>query len=294
VTTAPDVVVVGAAARDIDERDPRGWRLGGGVTYGSLALARLGLRTGAVIGLDPLARDATELELLRDSGVEVRPADLASGPVFHNMERPTGRLQICHSASDPLPVTSVPDAWRGSGAWLLAPVAAELPDAWSDAPGPGACVAFGWQGMLRRLVPGQAVERLAPGPSALLRRATILGMSRYDVPRSQGVRDLIAWLPPRSEILMTAGPRGGILIRIERGTIASMTAYPASPAGEEVDPTGAGDVALAGFLAGRITHRQPGRALRLATLAAAALVEGPGLDSVPTLTAIRARVGTSR
>jgi hypothetical protein len=28
----PDVVVVGSAARDIDPTDPRGWRLGGGVT----------------------------------------------------------------------------------------------------------------------------------------------------------------------------------------------------------------------------------------------------------------------
>ena len=28
----PDVVVVGAAARDIDETDPRGWRLGGAVS----------------------------------------------------------------------------------------------------------------------------------------------------------------------------------------------------------------------------------------------------------------------
>jgi sugar/nucleoside kinase (ribokinase family) len=283
------VVVVGAAARDVDEGDPRGWRLGGGVTYGSLALARLGLRTGAVIGLDPLAREATELDLLRDSGVAVQVAALGSGPVFHNMERPSGRLQICHSASDPVPVGAVPDAWRGAGAWLLAPVAAELRDDWASAPGPDACVAFGWQGMLRKLVPGQAVERLPPGPSALLRRATILGMSRHDVPRAQPLRDVVAWLPPRSEVLLTAGPRGGVLIRIGQGAIASMTAYPAAPAREEIDPTGAGDVALAGYLAGRIAGERPGPALRLAALAAAALVERPGLDSVPHLAQIRAR-----
>ena len=64
----PDVVVVGAAARDITPDDPRGWRLGGGVTYGALALARLGVRIGVVIGLDPLARDAHELALIEQIG----------------------------------------------------------------------------------------------------------------------------------------------------------------------------------------------------------------------------------
>ena len=38
---APDVVVVGAAARDIAPDDPRGWRLGGGVSYSALTTARL-------------------------------------------------------------------------------------------------------------------------------------------------------------------------------------------------------------------------------------------------------------
>ena len=50
--------MVGAAARDVDEADPRGWRLGGGVTYGALACARLGIRTAALVGVDPFAADA--------------------------------------------------------------------------------------------------------------------------------------------------------------------------------------------------------------------------------------------
>ncbi len=40
----PDVVIVGSATRDLSDEDPRGWMLGGGVTFGALALARLGLR----------------------------------------------------------------------------------------------------------------------------------------------------------------------------------------------------------------------------------------------------------
>lgn len=40
---SPVVLVVGAASRDVVDDDPRGWRLGGAVTFTSLALARLGL-----------------------------------------------------------------------------------------------------------------------------------------------------------------------------------------------------------------------------------------------------------
>ncbi len=145
----PGVVVVGAAARDIDASDPRGWRLGGGVTYGALACARMGLRTGALIGLDPEAHDAHELGLLEEAGVDVRRVPLARGPVFHNVELPGGRVQTCLSTSDPVPVEALPGSWRGACSWLLAPVASEVPDAWADVPTDDAVVLFGWQGVLR-------------------------------------------------------------------------------------------------------------------------------------------------
>ena len=67
----PDVVIVGAATRDIVESDPRGWMLGGGVTFGALALARLGLGVGVVLGLDEEAATAPELELIRAAGAEI-------------------------------------------------------------------------------------------------------------------------------------------------------------------------------------------------------------------------------
>ena len=74
--------------------DPRGWRLGGGVTYAALTTARLGLRTAAVVGVDGVARGATELDLLRAAGVDLMLVDLASGPVFHNVETPAGRVLV--------------------------------------------------------------------------------------------------------------------------------------------------------------------------------------------------------
>ena len=65
----PDIVVVGAASRDRVEDDPRGWRLGGAVSYAALAIARLGLRVGALVGADAEAATARELDLLREAGL---------------------------------------------------------------------------------------------------------------------------------------------------------------------------------------------------------------------------------
>jgi len=90
----PTAVVVGAACRDIAADDRRGWRLGGGVTYSALTIARLGLRTAALVGADSEAATATELDLLRQAGVDVRVVPLERGPIFENLETPEGRIQM--------------------------------------------------------------------------------------------------------------------------------------------------------------------------------------------------------
>ena len=295
--SAPDVVVVGAAARDIAPDDPRGWRLGGGVTYGALALARLGVRTGVVIGLDPLARDARELGMLEAAGATVIRVPLDSGPVFNNEERPTGRVQTFLSRSDPVPTDALPPAWKAAPAWLLAPVAAEVPDAWADVPRPSACVAFGWQGILRHLYPGERVWPIEPSASPLLLRADLVGVSRHDLPHGLRMADVARWLGSPCELLITAGSQGGLLLRYLHGKVASGRRYHGIPARAEVDPTGAGDTMLAGMLAGRLAARdgaRRGHALRLGALASSLLVERPGLDSVPTLAAVRQREETLR
>src|SRR5687767_7324595 len=89
----PSVLVVGAASRDITSGDPRGWRLGGAITYGALALARLGFRVRALVGADREAAEAHELDLLRGAGADVAIVRLRSGPVFENIEAPDGRRQ---------------------------------------------------------------------------------------------------------------------------------------------------------------------------------------------------------
>ncbi len=291
---APDVVVVGAATRDLSEEDPRGWLLGGGVTFGALALARMGLRTGVVLGLDEEAGTARELDLIRDAGAEIIEVPLEHGPIFTNVETLAGRIQTCGSTSDPVPVAALPHAWRDAPAWVFAPVASEIPDEWVDAPAPEACVALGWQGILRELMAGERVRPKPPGPSPLLGRADILAASRHDIPSDLALCEIGSWLRPRCDMLLTAGLLGGMLIRFEHGRITSARAYPSVPSQREIDPTGAGDTMLAGLVAARLVGGAEaevlGRDIYMGAAASSLLVEGPGMNSVPTFAQLLGRI----
>jgi sugar/nucleoside kinase (ribokinase family) len=69
------------------------------------------------------------------------------------------------------------------------------------------------------------------------------------------------------------------------------------PSPIEVDATGAGDTMLAGLVAARVSAgsegRVRGRDVRLGAVAASLLVEGPGMDSVPTFAQIRDRLAAA-
>lgn len=292
----PAVVVVGAAARDVVADDPRGWRLGGGVSYSALTTARLGLPTAALVGADALAQDAEELDLLREAGVDVRIVPLARGPIFVNIERPEGRLQLCEERSDPLPVDAIPANWRDAPGWILAPVAAELPDGWADAPRSDATVAVGWQGLLRDLVPGEAVRHVRPAPSAILRRADLVGISRDDVDRAIPLAELYRALRPGALLALTQGDRGGLVGEGLDDEGFRLRHYPAIPSHSIVDPTGAGDVFLAALAASRIQPRlvggriAQGYDLLLAAASASLVLEGPGLHGIPGREAVRRRM----
>jgi sugar/nucleoside kinase (ribokinase family) len=297
--TAPTVVVVGAAARDIVDDDPRGWRLGGGVSYGALTTARLGLRTGAVVGVDAAAATASELDLLREAGVDVHLVPLEHGPIFENIERPEGRLQLCGSHSDPLPTAAVPTGWRNASGWILAPVAAELPADWAVLPREEAFVAVGWQGLLRELVAGEGVHHVRPRPDAIIRRADLVGLSRDDVDHEVHLADLYDLLRSGALLAVTQGDHGGLVVHGAHGEgdgALDLRHYPAVPSHEIVDPTGAGDVFLAALAAARIEPRLVGGRigqgfdLLLAAAAASLVLEGPGIHGVPMRDAVRGRM----
>ncbi len=276
----PDVVVVGSATRDLSDEDPRGWMLGGGVTFGALALARLGLRTGLVLGVDDQAATALELELIRDAGAEIAEVPLANGPVFTNVETLAGRVQTCGSLSDPVPVEALPAGWEQAPAFVFAPIASEIPDEWVDVPSASACVAFAWQGILRNLAAG---ERGRPGCRAR-RPSWSAPISSPSQPPRRVQRDLRcseigAWVGDECDVLLTAGLVGGLLLRMRAGRIVDARAYPSVPSVEAIDPTGAGDTMLAGFVAARLVAgpegERLGRDIYLGAAASSQLRGGP-------------------
>jgi sugar/nucleoside kinase (ribokinase family) len=292
----PNVLVVGSAARDIDPTDPRGWRLGGAVTYAALAVARLGLPCRVLIGVDDDAASAQELGLLLAAGCEIEYARLRRGPIFDNQETSTGRHQIAHSPSDRISLRELPGRWRGSDAVLLGPVANELGPAWASAFPPSTLVGLGWQGLLRRLTPGRPVELLPVRPMALIARAD-LAVTSVEELRQVGGHAVLQRLMPRDgqQVVVSNGPRP--LLHLERmagGLRGKVLAV--EPAARVADTTGAGDTLLAAWLAGLLATRAAGvdagaaRLLRFATTAATVKVEAGGLADMPDLRALCGRL----
>lgn len=285
----PLVLVAGAASRDLASDDPRGWRLGGAVTYASLTLARLGLRVGSVIGVDAEAATARELDAIELAGAIVVRVPLAAGPVFEIRDGYEGRRIRCISASDPLAVTNVPRAWLRQGTpAFLGPVAAELGAEWAAVGGDQ--LALGWQGLLRRLAPGDDVSRLPPDRHPLLDVATLVGLSREDVGADIAIADLAGLLRPGATLVCTDGERGGELVTLgDDGARAASWRYTALPSDHVVDPTGAGDVFLAAMLAARLDPSL-GPEVAVAAAAASLVVEATGVDGVPTRAAVLERM----
>ena len=294
----PDVVVVGSACRDLVDDDPRGWRLGGGASYSALALARLGLRVGAMVVADDLAAGSSEIEMIRDAGVDVRIQPGSRGPIFINTETPTGRIQQTPQVSDPVDPAALPSAWRAARGWMIAPVAAEIPDVWAEIPPSGAHVALGWQGLLRVLSPGAQVRHRQPFTSPVVWRADLVGVGVDDIDGTTTAADLTRLLHPGAEMLLTDGVHGGNAYRVgEGGAITATRHWHSIPIRTYVDPVGAGDSFLSGVFAAQLVPSLVagwgGRDgdLRLGASCGSLILEGPGLFGVPHLGDAIARMG---
>ena len=130
------------------------------------------------------------------------------------------------------------------------------------------------------------VRRIAATQSAVLARAGLVCASLDDLEPEFELGRLLDYA--RAVVVLTDGQRGGLIV--ERGR---MRRYRAIPSASPIDPTGAGDVFLAALMFGWLQMGEPAtpKAVALAAAAASLVIEGPGLDGVPTAAQIRERLG---
>jgi sugar/nucleoside kinase (ribokinase family) len=266
------------------------------VAYAALTTARLGFRAAALIGADSIAASASEIDLLRSAGVEVRIEAVGQGPIFENLETAHGRLQTCVEPGEPLPVVELPPAWSAAPVWMVVPVAGETGPEWAAAVPTGVRLVLGWQGLLRTLIAGERTGRRPPSRGPLVERADLIGVSRADLAPGTSFGELNAVVRPGTRVVLTKGRDGGIAFEAGDGDAADQVAYRAVPS-TQMDPTGAGDVFLAALIAAWLDRGappdQPGPTpddLRWAAAAAALVVEGVGLLAIPDRTAVLARL----
>jgi 1D-myo-inositol 3-kinase len=273
-------------------------RLGGAAGYAARAAALLGVRT-ALVTAAPTGHPLLKvLEAVPGLTIHCRPSAVmttfaveyaaartmasegsageAAGGVIPGGASPPDRRLILRACAVPLTPDDIPPAWRAAPIAYVGPVAGECDRALV------ACleglVGAGIQGWLRRATAGgevrPALHDLATRPPAALRVAVL---SEQDHPDAT---DLTAALAATGvTVALTRAAAGATIWEGQRQTV-----IPAAPA-QEVDPTGAGDVFGVVLTVGLARGLSVARAASAAALAAARVVEGPGLGRLDTLSA---------
>ncbi|HMF42030.1 MAG TPA: PfkB family carbohydrate kinase [Polyangia bacterium] len=271
-----DLLVVGHVTRD--EVDG-GVRLGGAASYAALAAACLGYETALVTVAPP---GEPLLEALRRAPrlhLHCVPSDVMT--TFALEYRGGQRRLWLHRRARALTLDDIPPEWRSPRVAYVGTVAGECDTAFVK----GMRAQFtgaGLQGWLRRTNDDGLVEpvRIADSPDIQNPvRLNVAIVSEDDHPGAEGV--LLVFRGHDDVAAITRGARGAILYGRQQ-----YIDLPAARA-REVDPTGAGDVfgvVLTLELARGKRLRAAGRA---AAWAAARVVEGPGLGTLPESTRTR-------
>lgn len=257
--TAPDFLAIGHVVRDIV---PGGWRLGGTVTHAAVQAQRLGLRAGVV------TRSAADLGLeqfLPD--IEVRRIPSETTTTFENRYERGERIQHVWEQAPPIGPEHVPQEWRKARMVLLGPVLGEVPVGLGRLFS-GSLLGYCPQGWLRQVRADGLVVRRAGARTASLRGGDVVVVSEEDVEGNDVALEL--WAREVPVVVVTEGERGA---RVHAdGRWRHIDAFP----GEEVDPTGAGDVFAAALMVSLEEGGDVAVAARFAAAAAGLSVGGAG------------------
>jgi len=276
--SAPEFVAIGHVTLDRfgDEVRP-----GGAALYAAVTADRLGLSAGILTshGAD------FPLELVPPR-IEVVSVPAPATTRFEHEDITGDRTMRVTSVAGPLGEADVPDDWRDADLVLLAPVMNEV-DARVAAVFGDASVAAEAQGWLRGLGPDGAVRSVRwDAARQALRTLQALFLSASDVRGQESA--MTEWVQRVPIAVVTAGRRGALLyVNGDRYEVRPRRAI-------ETDPTGAGDVFAATFLARYRRDGDPWDAAEAATCAASMSVEGVGWSAVPDAAGLEAALKTYR
>ena len=279
----PDFLVVGHVVQDL--LPDGGWRPGGAASYAALLARNLGLRT---VVLTACAEDFPLADILPGIEVSRIPSDYSTQ--MRNVYVDGRRTQWLPQRAPALTAEHLLAVWRAARIVLLGPVAGEIGPSLAAAFSPRTLIGAGAQGWLRDAGPDARVHPIHPrdwDAAPVLGHVDALFLSDEDIPREDARAALDEWVA-RVEILAFTRGAGGADICC-RGEWRHIDAFPAQP----LDLTGAGDVFAAAFLARYSERNDAWDAARFASASASLVIEGVGVDGVPTREAIEERLAAN-
>ena len=273
----PTFVVVGHVVRDIV---PQGWRLGGTATYAATQAQRLGLTVGVATHVGPEVELGAALP-----GALIAGSRSPESTSFQNVYENGRRRQSVLSRAEPMTKDDIPNEWRSAPLALLGPVCGEVPAGLGCAFS-GSLVGVAAQGWLRHVDKRHRVRKWAWDGPPFWAGCRVLFVSDEDLGERRDQLD--RWCAEAPIVVLTRNRRGA---RVHtNGRWRTIDAFPA----QEVDPTGAGDVLAAAFLARYHETDDMAETMRFASAAAACSIEARGIDGIADRATIEARMAQHR
>ncbi len=275
---APEFIAIGHVTLDRfgDEVRP-----GGSALYAAITADRLGLRAGILTS----HADDFPLDLVPPR-IEVVSVPAPATTVFEHERVGDDRAQRVTSVAGALSEADVPDDWRDADLVLLAPVVNEVDPRLAGVFG-DAAMAAGAQGWLRGVGSDGVVGSVRwDAAKQTLRTLQALFLSTADVLGQESA--MTEWVQRVPIAVVTAGRRGALLyVNGDRYEVRPRRAI-------EADPTGAGDVFAATFLARYRRNADPWEAAEAATCAASLSVQGLGWSAIPDAAELEAALRAYR
>ncbi len=269
-----DYLVIGHLTADLQEDGTA--RTGGTALYAALTAHRLGARVGIITAAAP---DLDLAPLPGGISATILPSPVST--TFRNHYHDGSRTQYMYQRARQIPAEALEDA-PAAAVVHLGPVANELRAEAPRVPA-GTFVGLTAQGLLRDVDGDHRVCTDA----TLLRRLPLVGihamvLSEEDVNFDE--ESVVAATGRVPIVALTRAERGATIW--SRGERVDVPAFSA----QVVDPTGAGDVFATAFFLALRSGADPIAAARQAHAAASCVIEGPGIETLPTYEAVMARL----